>query len=98
MRSGGRVGIRRSTAEQQARDLLERCGVEDAQSFTAGDVMELANLIADFDQLLAVATLYVDAFEGEGMSLVELMRLQDIEDIVKRHGRRGSGRAGRNLG
>lgn len=35
------------SAEQQARDLLERCGVEDAQSFTAGDVAELANLIAD---------------------------------------------------
>jgi hypothetical protein len=34
------------SAEQQARDLLERCGVEDAQSFTAGDVVELANLIA----------------------------------------------------
>jgi hypothetical protein len=24
------------SAEQQARDLLEQCGVEDAQSFTAG--------------------------------------------------------------
>jgi hypothetical protein len=34
------------TAEQKARDLLARCGVEDAQSFTAGDVVELANLIA----------------------------------------------------
>ncbi len=35
------------TAEQQARDLLERYGVEDAQSMTAGDLVELANLIAD---------------------------------------------------
>jgi len=35
------------SAEQQARDLLERCGVEDAQSFSAGDVVELANLIAE---------------------------------------------------
>lgn len=34
------------SAEQQARDLLERCGVVDAQSFSAGDVVELANLIA----------------------------------------------------
>ncbi len=34
------------TAEQRARDMLERMGVEDAQSFTAGDVVELANLIA----------------------------------------------------
>ena len=33
------------TAEQQARDLLERMGVNNAQAFTAGDVVELANLI-----------------------------------------------------
>lgn len=38
------------SAEQQARDLLERCGVEDAQSFTAGDVVELANLIAKSEE------------------------------------------------
>lgn len=35
------------TPEQQARDMLERMGVEDAQSFTAGDLGELATLIAD---------------------------------------------------
>jgi hypothetical protein len=35
------------TAEQQARDLLEQYGLEGAQSMTAGDVVELANLIAD---------------------------------------------------
>jgi hypothetical protein len=34
-----------TTLEQQARDLLERIGVEDAQSFTAGDLVELANII-----------------------------------------------------
>lgn len=33
--------------EQQARDMLERMGIEDAQSFTAGDVVELANLIGE---------------------------------------------------
>lgn len=38
------------TAEQRARDLLERCGVEDAQSFTAGDVVELANLLAEAEE------------------------------------------------
>lgn len=36
-----------ASAEQQARDLLEQCGVEDAQSFTAGDVVALANFIAE---------------------------------------------------
>ena len=38
------------TAEQQARDLLERMGVNNAQAFTAGDVVELANLIRDARQ------------------------------------------------
>lgn len=40
------VSVEKS-AEQQARDLLEQYGVEDAQSMTAGDLVELANLIAD---------------------------------------------------
>lgn len=43
----GMVGADVKSAEQQARDLLEQCGVEDAQSFTAGDVVALANFIAD---------------------------------------------------
>jgi hypothetical protein len=33
------------SAEQRARDMLERMGVDGAQSMTAGDVVELANLI-----------------------------------------------------
>jgi len=33
------------TLEQKARDILERMGIEDAQSMTAGDVLELANLL-----------------------------------------------------
>lgn len=39
------------TAEQKARDLLERLGVEGAQSFSAGEIVELANLIADHEKL-----------------------------------------------
>lgn len=35
------------SAEQKARDMLQRLGVADAQSFTAGDLVELANLIHD---------------------------------------------------
>lgn len=35
------------SAEQEARDLLVRYGVQEAQSFSGGDVVELANLIAD---------------------------------------------------
>jgi hypothetical protein len=40
-------------------------------------------------QLLAVATLYVDAFtQDETMTLPERLRLQEIEDLLDRHGRR----------
>lgn len=46
------------SAEQEARDMLERIGVENAQ-FTSGDLVELANLIAAnsqrgrYDRILA---------------------------------------------
>jgi hypothetical protein len=35
------------SAEQQARDLLERLEVDGAQAYSAGKLVELANLIAD---------------------------------------------------
>lgn len=35
------------TPEQKARDMLERMGVENAQSFSAGQVGELAQLLAE---------------------------------------------------
>lgn len=37
---------RAPSAEQAARDLLERIGVPDAQDYSAGNLVELANLIA----------------------------------------------------
>ncbi len=44
----------------------------------------------EIDLLLAVATLYVDAFDAEDemMTLPGRMLLQDVEDILERHGRR----------
>ncbi len=39
------------TAEQQARDMLDRLGVPDAQTYSSGDLVELANLIAEVDML-----------------------------------------------
>jgi uncharacterized protein with PIN domain len=36
----------KKTAEQEARDLLERMNVDGAQSMSSGDLVELANLIA----------------------------------------------------
>ena len=34
-----------TSPEQAARDMLDRMGVKNAQSFSAGDVVELANLL-----------------------------------------------------
>lgn len=46
------------TAEQQARDMIERItGMEEAQQLSAGDVVELANLIAKHDPLKTLAEL-----------------------------------------
>ena len=43
----------------------------------------------DLDCLLAVATLYLTSFtDDEMMTLPEKMRLQDVEDVVHRYGRR----------
>jgi hypothetical protein len=43
----------------------------------------------EIEALLAVATLYVEAFsEDETMSLPEKLRLQEIEKILEHHGKR----------
>lgn len=43
----------------------------------------------ELDALLAVATLYVSAFgEDEMMTLPEKMRLQEVESVLEKHGRR----------
>ena len=43
----------------------------------------------DLDVLIAVATLYIASFRpDEMMTLPEKLQLQDVEEVVKRHGRR----------
>ena len=50
---------------------------------------DVDQLRADLDVLLAVATLYLDMIpDDEKMTLPELFRLQDVEDVVARHGKR----------
>lgn len=43
-----------SSAEQQARDLLDRLEVDGAQNYSAGEIVELANLIAERNHLARV--------------------------------------------
>ena len=51
-----------TTAEQQARDMIERCGIRyvDAMQLTASDVVELANLIALHDELVDALQAFVN--------------------------------------
>lgn len=42
---------RRVSAEQQARDLLDEMEVEGAQNYSSGELVELANLIAERNHL-----------------------------------------------
>lgn len=39
------------TAEQKAREILYRAGVLDAESYTAGDLVEIANLVEIADRV-----------------------------------------------
>lgn len=44
---------------------------------------------SDFDQLLAVATLYLDAFtDDDQTSYVESARVAEVAEVVERYGRR----------
>jgi hypothetical protein len=73
------------SAEQEARDLLEQCGIEDAQSFSAGDVVALANLIADVHdyryQLAEIEHLCTDFTPDPGI-------VDAILDVINRGGSR----------
>lgn len=42
------------TPEQEARDMLESMGISNAQAMSAGEVVELANLIARYNTLKAL--------------------------------------------
>jgi hypothetical protein len=70
-------------AESMADAIIE------ARRAAAGDAEMVAVPKYDFEGLLAVATLYVEMIPDDAMmTLPEKMRLQEIEDIVERYGKR----------
>jgi len=46
------------THEQQARDILERMGIEGAQNFSSGEIIEIANLLRKVETLEKGAARY----------------------------------------
>ena len=72
------------TLEQKARDILERMDIEDAQSMTAGDVLELANLLNRLNAAEAVCEAVKDYWDTPGEHLpIEIERKLDIWRKVK---------------
>lgn len=79
------------TAEQKARDLLERLGWEKAQSLTAADVIELANLLLEVVKLQhqvaradCVHTMIVGELETARREVERLRaKLQTVRDWIK---------------
>ncbi len=68
----------RTTPEQRARDLFGRMNIDDAQSFAASEVVELANLIAEGRLTNAGALLFMDermlsAASNEDLDLATLL-------------------------
>lgn len=59
------------TPEQQARDMLERMGVDDVQSFSSGDLVELSNLIAQNNEWKSIVRQMI---EGDVKYLREMAK------------------------
>lgn len=57
------------TAEQRARDMLDRMGVPEAQSYTAVDLVELTDLISHGDAVDAWKSKGERLFNGCGLSV-----------------------------
>ena len=79
------------TAEQNARDMLERMGVPDAQEYSAGDLVELANLIVSADTPVAFAEALRCGEESgraaeRGESDMIQKEIDDLETSFRKHG------------
>lgn len=74
------------TPEQRARDMLERLDHPDAQSLSAGEVVELANLIAENEQLRSdISQAYDLRYKAEGRyctALREIERLRGEAEVA----------------
>ena len=68
------------TPESQARDILDRLGVQNSQDYSAGDLVEIANLIAERDDLRDVAIIvenHIAAMDYE---------LHEAQDLAEHNG------------
>jgi hypothetical protein len=73
-----------ATLEQQARDLLEQIGIEGAQTFLAGELVKLSNLIGksqEYDRLLHVLDLLPARWSGMEFSASALA--MDLNDLLE---------------
>jgi hypothetical protein len=79
--------LREGDASHEAVALALEVAAQEADEAVAPETVTVPR--CDFDHLLAVATIYVGAFgEDEMMTLPEKLRLQEVEAILERHGKR----------
>lgn len=81
------MGVEPTSAEQWARDLMEQCGWKDAQACSAGEVVFLASVLADYRRIRVgshssdVASKVTNAFR-ELRELVEKHERQIAPEVV----------------
>jgi len=74
------------SCEQQARDILERMGIEGAQEKTAGDLVEIANLISAKEENVALRLLLEYGLRGERDFVDVDEAVRAIRGVLKRLG------------
>lgn len=71
-----------NTPEQEARDLLERMEVEGAQSFSSGELVELANLIHENRHYKDLGDFYNAGYkDGESSREADLTLLWEVSEL-----------------
>lgn len=71
------------TPEQKARDMLERMGVEDAQSFRARNLVELTNLIERCAGRLIVGDFFMHERTGTRFVCLSVTRSSTVQAKVE---------------
>lgn len=70
-----------NTLEQAARDLLERMEIDGAQSMTAGELVELANLLAVYRMAMSVVKMILERADSRIDPIdQELLRAAQLAD------------------
>lgn len=71
------------TAEEQARRLLDRIGVDDVQNYSNGELGELANILNENTRLYADNLALIKRLEEKEQQLAKALELLERNGIVR---------------